>query len=83
MEENENKPPVWLIPNKVYDVLKWTGLTVLPALATAVLAVSMAAGWEGGSVAAVVITAIATFIGASIGVSAATKKEGGADDQNN
>ena len=37
--------PDWLIPSRVYDVLKWLGLIVLPALAVFVNTVGPAWGW--------------------------------------
>ena len=37
--------PGWLIPSRVYDVLKWLGLIVLPALAVFVGTVGPAWGW--------------------------------------
>lgn len=37
--------PDWLIPSRVYDVLKWLGLIVLPALALFVGTVGPAWGW--------------------------------------
>lgn len=66
----ENQTPEWLLPDKVYDVLKWVGLIVCPALATLVLAVGGSVGWADAQTAAVIVTAIGTFIGAVIGVSA-------------
>lgn len=64
-----NQAPDWLLPDKVYDILKWVGLIVCPALATLVLAVGGSIGWADAQTAAVIITAIGTFIGAIIGVS--------------
>ena len=60
--------PGYLIPSEVYDVLKWVGLVLLPALATFVNIVGPA--W-GHDVTAIVttITALGTFIGMCIGVS--------------
>lgn len=40
--EEENK---YLLPDKVYDVLKWVGLVVCPALATLTLTVGNTVGW--------------------------------------
>lgn len=60
----------YIIPNKVYDILKWVGLIILPALATFVQTVGTAVGFEYTDVAATVITAVGTFVGMVIGVSA-------------
>lgn len=74
----QNKPPAWLIPSKVYDVLKWIGLIVCPALATLTLTVGNAVGIPCTAEIATCITAAGTFVGAIIGASAI--KGGGADD---
>lgn len=73
----QNKPPAWLIPSKVYDVLKWIGLIVCPALATLTLTVGNAVGIPCTAEIATCITAAGTFVGAIIGASAI--KGGGAD----
>ena len=64
-----NETPEWLLPDKVYDVLKWVGLIGCPALATLVLAVGNSVGWADAQTAAVIITAVGTFIGVIIGAS--------------
>lgn len=61
----------YILPDKLYDVLKWVGLMVLPALATLVQTVGAAVGFECADVAATIITAVGTFIGVVIGASAA------------
>lgn len=76
--DEQNKPPAWLIPSKVYDVLKWVGLIVCPALATLTLTVGNAVGIPCTAEIATCITAAGTFVGAIIGASAI--KGGGADD---
>lgn len=37
--------PDWLLPDRVYDVLKWVALIVLPAMATLVQALGPV--WDG------------------------------------
>lgn len=66
--------PEYLLPDKVYDVIKWVGLIVCPALAAFVGAVGPA--WGLPSVDAIVLTinAIGVFIGAVIGASALSAK---------
>lgn len=61
--------PSYIMPSKVYDVLKWVGLILCPALATFIGAVGPA--WGMPNVEAVVLTVNATglFIGACIGAS--------------
>lgn len=58
-------------PDKVYDVLKWLCLIVLPAIVTFLLTVLPALGVSENSVNVIVtvISAAATLIGALIGVS--------------
>lgn len=66
----------YIIPDDVYDALKWATLIVLPALATLFGAVGAAWGVDAGLVASVTttITAVSTFCGAILGVSAVTAK---------
>lgn len=65
----------YIIPNEVYQVLKWIGLIACPAIATFIGAVFPA--WGIPNVDAIVLTLNATgvLIGALIGVSAATSKQ--------
>ncbi len=74
MEENK-----YILPDKAYAALKWTGLIVCPALATFVLTVGGAVGWQDAQTAAVIVTAVGTFIGAIIGVSAVAGGEADED----
>ena len=76
--DEQNKPPAWLIPSKVYDVLKWVGLIVCPATATFMLTVGNAVGITCTAELATCITAVGTFVGAIIGASAI--KGGGSND---
>ena len=64
------------LPDKVYNVLKWLALYVLPALATFVGTVGTAVGWDKTGITVTIITATATFIGAIIGVSTVTYNRG-------
>lgn len=66
----------YAIPDKVYNALKWGCLIVLPALATLVGTVGQAWGMDAGLSASITttITAIGTFGGVVLGVSAATAK---------
>ena len=58
--------------SKVYDVLKWISLVVLPAFAT--LWTALAELWGFGYTIQIVgtITAIDAFLGALLGISSAT-----------
>lgn len=64
----------YIIPDRIYQLLKWLGLVVIPATATLVGAVGTAWGWPHLTAIVTTITAIGTFIGALVGVSAATGK---------
>ena len=59
----------YLLPGKVYDVLKWVGLIVLPALATLVGVIGNAWGLPYCDAIVTTIAAVGTFIGAIIGAS--------------
>ena len=65
----------YIIPNSLYQVLKWVGLIACPAIATFVGAVFPA--WGVPNVDAITLTLNATgvLIGALIGVSAATSRQ--------
>lgn len=72
----------YIIPDKVYDVLKWVGLVALPAVATFVGTVGTAVDWAPTTIAVTVITAAGTLVGALLGVTTATAKpaaDGGDD----
>lgn len=62
--------PDWLLPNRVYDVLKWLGLIVLPALAVFVNTVGPAWGWPYVDAIVTTLNALGILAGALIGVSA-------------
>ena len=64
--------------NKVYDVLKWLVLIVLPAWSGLYAALAGVWGWGYVEQVTTTISAVALFIGALIGVSSANyKKEHG------
>lgn len=68
----------YIIPDRVYQVIKWAVLIVLPAVATLVATVGPVWGMDGELCQAVVttITAVSTFGGVVLGVSAATARPG-------
>lgn len=57
--------------NKVYDILKWIAMVVLPALGTLYFALAGYWGWPYGEQVVGTITAIDTFIGVLLGISTA------------
>lgn len=64
--------PYWL-PDKAYQILKWLGLVALPALGVLLGTVLPAFGVSADAVnaAVVCVSAVGTFVGSLIGVSAA------------
>lgn len=66
----ENKPPKWLIHDWLYDVLKWVGLIVCPALSVFMLTLGQTWGIPYASEIATSIVGAGTAIGAVIGASA-------------
>lgn len=57
------------LPGKVYDVLKWIALIVIPALATAYVGMASVWGWPFADKIAKTATVICTLIGSLIGIS--------------
>ena len=58
-----------MIPSKVYDILKWVALVVLPALGTLYFALAQIWGFPYGAEIVGTITAIDAFLGALLGIS--------------
>ena len=65
------------ISNKLYDILKWLVIIVLPALATLYAALSTVWAWPYSEEVVTTITAVDTFLGAVLCISAATYNKGG------
>lgn len=57
--------------NKVYDILKWIALFLLPAIGTLYFALAGIWGFPYGEQIVGTITAIDTFLGAVLGISTA------------
>lgn len=64
----------YIIPDKVYNILKWVGLVAIPAIATFVGTVGHAVEWAPTTIAVTVITAIGTLVGALLGVTTTMAK---------
>lgn len=60
-----------VFPDKVYDVLKWIALYLLPALGTLYFALSGIWGFPYGEQVVGTITAVDTFVGVLLGISTA------------
>ena len=64
-----------MLPNKVYDILKWVCIIMLPSSAVLVQAICKIWNLPYGTEIATTITAIATFIGALLMISNANYKK--------
>lgn len=58
-----------MLPNKVYDILKWIAMYFLPALGTLYFALSGIWGLPYGEQIVGTITAVDTFLGVILGIS--------------
>lgn len=65
----------YIIPSKVYQVLKWLGLIACPAVATFIGAVFPAWGIPNADAVVLTLNAAGVLIGALIGVSAAASRQ--------
>lgn len=65
------------ISNKLYDILKWLVIIVLPALATLYAALAAVWAWPYSDQVVTTITAVDTFLGAVLCISSATYNRGG------
>lgn len=69
------------IPDKVYDILKWFVIIVLPASATLYNVLASVWGWPFADEVVKTVTAIDTFLGAVLCISTATyNKEAHSDE---
>ena len=65
------------ISDKVYDILKWLVIIVLPAMGTLYAALATVWGWPYKEEVVTTVTAVDTFLGAVLCISSATyNKEG-------
>lgn len=62
--------------DKLYDVLKWIAILLLPSLATLVAVIFKIWNLPYGNEIAQTITALATFLGAILGISSVQYKKG-------
>lgn len=66
--------------DKVYDILKWIALVVLPALGTLYFALAGIWGFPYGEEVVGTITAVDTFLGAILGIASSGYKKTLTDD---
>ena len=69
------------IPDKLYDILKWVVIIVLPAIATLYAALSAVWDWPYSEEIVTTITAVDTFLGAVLCIATVTyNKEGSSNE---
>lgn len=71
----------YILPEKVYTVLKWAGLVAAPAIAVLYGTLGNAWGWPATEEVVLTINAVGVCIGALIGVSQGTAKPGDGDNE--
>lgn len=59
------------LPDRVYDILKWVVMIVIPAGATAYVGLASIWGWPYAAEVAKTAAVICTFVGAILGISTA------------
>lgn len=65
--------------NKIYDILKWIAMYLLPALGTLYFALAGIWGFPYGEQIVGTITAVDTFLGVVLGISTAQYKRNNSD----
>lgn len=60
-----------ILNNKIYDILKWITMIVLPALATAYVGLASIWGWPYADEVAKTTAVVCTLLGALLGISTA------------
>ena len=60
---------IYMLPDKVYDVLKWITLIVLPAIASLYFGLAQIWGFPYGEQVVGTIAVVCTFLGAILGIS--------------
>lgn len=69
MEQEEADDNGYLLPDKAYGILKWTGLIACPALAVFIQAVGPAWGMPCTEQIVLTLNSLGVLIGALIGIS--------------
>ena len=68
-----------LLPDKVYDILKWVVMIVIPALTTAYVGLAAIWGFPYAEAIAKTSAVVCTLLGALLGISTAEYRKGGED----
>ena len=64
------------LPDKVYDILKWVTMVVIPALATAYVGLAGIWSWPFANEVAKTAAVVCTLLGALLGISTAQYNKG-------
>lgn len=64
------------LPDKLYDVLKWITMIVIPALATAYVGLASIWGWPYADDVTKTAAVVCTLLGALLGISTAQYNKG-------
>lgn len=67
----------YLLNNRAYEILKWSGLIAFPAIATFIGVIGAVWGWHDTDAIVTTLNAIGVLIGSLIGISHATAKTDG------
>ena len=70
-----------MLPNRVYDCLKWIVMVVIPALTTAYVGLSAIWGWPYATEVAKTSAVVCTLLGALLGISTAEYRRAEPPDQ--
>lgn len=62
--------------NKVYDILKWVVMIVLPAISACYVALASVWGWPYAEQVAMTIAAVTALLGALLGISTTNYNKG-------
>lgn len=79
MADKDRDGAGYLLPDGVYQALKWVGLICLPALATFYGVCAPLWGWPEPAAVVATINALGVLLGALVGYSAATATPGRGD----
>lgn len=66
---NTTESPKGFLPDRVYDVLKWVAIIVMPALATFIVGLGGIWSLPFAGQAAATVTAVGVLLGALLGLS--------------
>lgn len=70
-----------LLPDRVYDVMKWICMVLIPACASAFVGLDSVFGWGYGDTVAKISAIVCTLMGALLGISTAEYRRGEPPDQ--